>query len=107
MMGSDPKKCQIHLVPLSNITLDNLEEYLSSLHPHFNRVLAFRPTGWTYSGPSGANSLPDVNFVIQRDQSRGFSDVSLRPIRGSCRKYMMFGRYQDVRFYLMPRCTVF
>lgn len=106
MIGTDPKECQIHLVPLSNITLDNLEEYLATMHPHFNRILAFRPTGWTFSGPSAANSLPDVNFIIQRDQARGFSDVSLKPIRGSCRKYMMFGRFSLSSAYLTSRCAV-
>lgn len=78
-------------MPLWNVQLERLQPYLDMLHPHFERVLAFRPTGWTYRAPAGANTLPDVNFVIQRDQARGFSDVSLRPIRGSSRQFMMFG----------------
>ncbi|CAK9784535.1 unnamed protein product [Cutaneotrichosporon oleaginosum] len=91
MMGDDPRECQVHIVPLWNVQLERLEPYLDMLHPHFERVLAFRPTGWTYRQPAGANTLPDVNFVIQRDQARNFSDISLRPIRGSSRQYMMFG----------------
>lgn len=62
------------------------------MKPHFARILAFRPTGWTYRPPAGVNTLPDVNFVIKRDQARGFSDVSLKPIRGSSRQFMMFGK---------------
>jgi DNA cross-link repair 1A protein len=68
-----------------------MQPYLNTLKPHFQRILAFRPTGWTYRPPAGANTLPDVNFVIKRDQARGFTDVSLKPIRGSSRNIMMFG----------------
>lgn len=35
--------------------------------------------------------MPDVNMVIRRDQSRWFTDASLRPMRGSCRQFMMYG----------------
>lgn len=45
----------------------------------------------SYSPPAGTNTLPDVNTVIQRDQSRTFTDASLKPMRGSSLKYMMFG----------------
>jgi DNA cross-link repair 1A protein len=41
--------------------------------------------------------LPDVNMVIRRDQARTFADASLRPMRGSCRQYMMYGTYQRYR----------
>ncbi|KAL1412094.1 DNA cross-link repair protein PSO2/SNM1 [Vanrija albida] len=91
MLDTDPTKCQVHLVPLMNISLERLQPYLQALKPHFDRVLAFRPTGWTYTPPAGADTLPDINFVIKRDQGRGFSDVSLKPIRGSSRQFMMFG----------------
>ncbi|TXT07403.1 hypothetical protein VHUM_03123 [Vanrija humicola] len=91
MLDDDPIKCQVHLVPLMNISLERLQPYLQALKPHFDRILAFRPTGWTYTAPAGADTLPDVNFVIKRDQGRGFSDVSLKPIRGSSRQFMMFG----------------
>lgn len=69
-------------------------------------MLAFRPTGWTYRSPAGTNTLPDVNFVIQRDQARGFSDVSLRPIRGSSRQIMMFGEAPKVDWQLTRRRAV-
>lgn len=91
MLSDDPKQAQVHIVPLNHIQLEHLQPYLNALRPAFSRVLGFRPTGWTYRPPAGANTLPDVNFVIKRDQSQGFSDVSLKPIRGSSRDHMMFG----------------
>jgi DNA cross-link repair 1A protein len=91
LLTSDPLGAQVHLLPLGNIQLDRMQEYLVRLHPHFDRVLSFRPTGWTYSPPAGTDLMPDVNMVIRRDQSRWFTDASLRPMRGSCRQYMMYG----------------
>ncbi|BEJ12399.1 hypothetical protein CspHIS471_0208590 [Cutaneotrichosporon sp. HIS471] len=91
MMGDDPRECQVHIVPLWNVQRERAQSYLEMLQPHFERVLGFRPTGWTFRAPAGANTVPDVDFVIKRDQARGFSDVSLQPIRGSSRQFMIFG----------------
>ncbi|GMK55095.1 hypothetical protein CspeluHIS016_0201510 [Cutaneotrichosporon spelunceum] len=91
MMGDDPRECQVHIVPLWNVQRERAQSYLEMLQPHFERVLAFRPTGWTFRASAGANTLPDVNFVIKRDQARGFSDISLQPVRGSSRQFMIFG----------------
>jgi DNA cross-link repair 1A protein len=91
--GSSPVQCQVHLLPLGSIQLDRLQPYLHRLHPHFDRILGFRPTGWTYTPPAGTDLLPDVNTVIKRDQARWFSESSLKPMRGSCREYMMYGEY--------------
>lgn len=40
--------------------------------------------------------MPDVNAVIRRDQARWFTDASLKPMRGSCRQYMMYGEYSSL-----------
>ena len=84
-------------MPLGNIQLDRLQPYLHRLAPHFDRVLGFRPTGWTYTPPAGTDMLPDVNMVIRRDQARTFTDVSLKPMRGSCRQFMMYGEWRRRR----------
>ncbi len=104
-------KASIHLVPLQTIQLDRLQPYLHQLRDTFDRVLAFRPTGWTsvlyprslasdhdltlrnhrYTPPAGSDTLPDINTVIRRDQKRNFTDAYLRPMRGSSRQFMMFG----------------
>lgn len=36
-----------------------------------------------------------MNTVIKRDQARWFSESSLKPMRGSCREYMMYGECGD------------
>ncbi|KAK8849727.1 hypothetical protein IAR55_005062 [Kwoniella newhampshirensis] len=91
LMSDDPITSQVHLLPLGNIQLDRLQPYLARLHPHFDRVLAFRPTGWAYSPPAGTDMLPDVNMVIRRDQARWFSERDMKPMRGSCKGFMMYG----------------
>nr|ODN80302.1 DNA cross-link repair 1A protein [Cryptococcus depauperatus CBS 7841] len=91
MLSSDPFESQVHLLPLGNIQLEKLHPYLTSLHPHFDRVLAFRPTGWSYSPPAGADMMPDVNTVIRRDQARKFTDADLKTMRGSCPQFMLYG----------------
>ena len=100
---------QIHLLPLGNIQLDRLQDYLLRLHPHFDRVLGFRPTGWSYSPPAGTDMLPDVNAVIKRDQSRTFTSAGLQPQRGSCRQFMMYGEFVlcSCKHRLIVRSTVF
>jgi len=87
---------QVHLLPLQKIQQDELQPYLARLHPHFDRVLGFRPTGWSYSPPAGTDMLPDVNMVIRRDQARTFADASLKPMRGSCRQFMMYGKLASI-----------
>ncbi|WVR08003.1 hypothetical protein IAU60_005047 [Kwoniella sp. DSM 27419] len=91
LLSTDPIASQVHLLPLGNIQLDRLQPYLARLHPHFDRVMSFRPTGWTYTPPAGTDLLPDVNSVIKRDQARWFSERDLKPMRGSCRQFQMFG----------------
>ncbi|WWC92862.1 uncharacterized protein L201_007823 [Kwoniella dendrophila CBS 6074] len=91
MISADPFSSQVHLLPLGNIQLDRMQPYLARLHPHFDRVLAFRPTGWTYSPPAGTDMLPDVNTVIKRDQARWFSERDLKEMRGSCRTFQLIG----------------
>ncbi|ORY34687.1 DNA repair metallo-beta-lactamase-domain-containing protein [Naematelia encephala] len=91
LLTDDPLDAQVHLLPLGNISLDSLQPYLHRLSPHFDRVLGFRPTGWTYTPPAGTDLMPDVNMVIRRDQSRWFGEAGLKPMRGSCRQFMMYG----------------
>ncbi|ODN95276.1 DNA cross-link repair 1A protein [Cryptococcus wingfieldii CBS 7118] len=84
-------RAQVHLLPLGNIQADRLHPYLANLHPHFDRVLGFRPTGWSYSPPAGVDMMPDVNTVIRRDQARRFGEGDLKAMRGSGKDLMMYG----------------
>jgi len=97
MLTTDPLEASVHLVPLQTIQLDRLQPYLHQVADTFNRVLAFRPTGWTYTPPAGTDMLPDINNVIRRDQKRNFTDAYLRPMRGSSRQFMMFGEMENGR----------
>lgn len=103
MLTSDPTEAQVHLLPLGNIQLDRLQSYLTLLHPHFDRVLGFRPTGWSYSPPAGTDMLPDVNTVIRRDQAKRFGEGDLKTMRGSNRNFMMYGESCRGVFFLIWR----
>jgi hypothetical protein len=50
-----------------------------------------------YTPPAGTESMPDINHVIRRDQSRTFTAEYLRPMRGSCRQFMIFGQFPGAR----------
>ncbi|KAJ3697208.1 hypothetical protein LUZ61_000913 [Rhynchospora tenuis] len=45
----------LHVLPLSCLRIENLNKYLATLNQRFNAVLAFRPTGWTFSEATGSN----------------------------------------------------
>ncbi|KAG9447328.1 hypothetical protein H6P81_013456 [Aristolochia fimbriata] len=44
----------LHVLPISSLRLENLQRYLESYKHQFKAVLAFRPTGWTYSESVGS-----------------------------------------------------
>ncbi|AQK43492.1 DNA cross-link repair protein SNM1 [Zea mays] len=43
----------LHVLPLGSINHENLKKYLETLNGRFLAVLAFRPTGWTFSEATG------------------------------------------------------
>ncbi|KAL0921107.1 hypothetical protein M5K25_008142 [Dendrobium thyrsiflorum] len=56
----------LHVLPLSCLRYENLKEYLKTCKQQFQTVLAFRPTGWTYS-ESTASHLDLIRPVIKGD----------------------------------------
>ncbi|XP_028550682.1 DNA cross-link repair protein SNM1 isoform X2 [Dendrobium catenatum] len=56
----------LHVLPLSCLRYENLKEYLKTCKQQFQTVLAFRPTGWTYS-ESTASHLDLIKPVIKGD----------------------------------------
>ena len=48
LLTSDPKDAIVHLVPLATLTSDRLKIYAERLQGTFDRIIGFRPTGWTY-----------------------------------------------------------
>lgn len=51
---SDASSSRLHVLPISHLNATKLRAYMQSLHPTYNAVLAFRPTGWTYSEKVGS-----------------------------------------------------
>ncbi|XP_068666093.1 DNA cross-link repair protein SNM1 isoform X2 [Aristolochia californica] len=44
----------LHVVPISSLRFESLDQYLETYKDQFSAVLAFRPTGWTYSESVGS-----------------------------------------------------
>ena len=47
LLTSNPKDAVVHLVPMSTITTDRLKIYLDRFKGSYNKIVGFRPTGWT------------------------------------------------------------
>ncbi|XP_058045267.1 DNA cross-link repair 1A protein isoform X2 [Ahaetulla prasina] len=54
----------LHLLPMMQINFKNLQNHLNKFSEKFDHILAFKPTGWTYS--DGCCSLSDI-----KPQTRG------------------------------------
>ncbi|XP_069719683.1 DNA cross-link repair 1A protein [Phaenicophaeus curvirostris] len=54
----------LHVLPMMQINFKGLQDHLNKFSEHFDQVLAFRPTGWTYS--DSCLSLVDI-----KPQTRG------------------------------------
>ncbi|KZV96408.1 DRMBL-domain-containing protein [Exidia glandulosa HHB12029] len=97
MLSSDARNSRVHVVPLQHISIERMEEYLEKMAGAFDRVLAFRPTGWTYvhkplyTPPAGTDLSPAIGTVLARDQARHFTASSLKPSRGSSARIMLYG----------------
>jgi len=51
MLTSDRQEAQVHLLHMgSEMSPESLQEYLDSLGSTFTRLIAIRPTGWTFTG---------------------------------------------------------
>ncbi|KAF9289514.1 DNA break repair nuclease [Mortierella alpina] len=51
MLTSNRYEAQVHLLHMgSSMSPESLQEYLDTLSPTFTRLIAIRPTGWTFTG---------------------------------------------------------
>ncbi|KAF5383774.1 hypothetical protein D9615_003561 [Tricholomella constricta] len=89
LLTSDPLEASVHLVPLGFVTSDKLKGYVDRLKGHFTKAVGFRPTGWTYTQPTGTDQMPSVSSVISRPH-RGFTYANLRPARNSTPSLQLF-----------------
>ena len=91
MLTSDPFEAGVHIVPLHMINSDKFEDYLSKWKGRWTKAVGFRPTGWTYTAPSGTDTLPSIPYIISRDQARTFTHAHLKPMRNSTPRLMLYG----------------
>ncbi|KAI0319974.1 DNA repair metallo-beta-lactamase-domain-containing protein [Amylostereum chailletii] len=91
MLTKDPYAAGVHVVPLSVITSDRIKEYTERWKGHWSKAIGFRPTGWTYSPPTGTNTIPTVSSIISNQPHRDFSFSHLRPMRNSTSTHQLFG----------------
>ncbi|KAI9510529.1 DNA repair metallo-beta-lactamase-domain-containing protein [Russula earlei] len=91
MLTADPFSAGVHLVPLGVVTSDRLKEYIGRWKGRWTKVVAFRPTGWTYSPPAGTSTTPSIASILARPPHREFTYAHLRPARGSTPTTQLFG----------------
>ncbi|KAI8967006.1 DNA repair metallo-beta-lactamase-domain-containing protein [Mycotypha africana] len=48
MLTNDPTEAQVHVVSLRDIRADTMFAYLHQYESYFNRLVAFKPTGWAF-----------------------------------------------------------
>ncbi|XP_062436619.1 DNA cross-link repair 1A protein isoform X2 [Rhea pennata] len=64
LISMDWDNSLLHVLPMMQINFKGLQDHLNKFSEHFDQVLAFRPTGWTYS--DSCLSLVDI-----KPQTRG------------------------------------
>ncbi|KAF9336500.1 hypothetical protein BG006_008419 [Podila minutissima] len=76
MLTSDPREAQVHLMHMgSDMSPEPLQEYLDKLSPTFTRLIAIRPTGWTFSGGSKKDSVSTTDITPEQTPTT----LQLRP----------------------------
>ncbi|XP_021381697.2 DNA cross-link repair 1A protein [Lonchura striata] len=64
LISVDWKGTLLHVLPMMQINFKGLQDHLNKFSENFDQVLAFKPTGWTYS--DSCHSLEDI-----KPQTRG------------------------------------
>ncbi|XP_061087421.1 DNA cross-link repair 1A protein [Conger conger] len=66
LITTDWKAAQVHVLPMMQVNFKNLEAHLSKYSAKYDQVLAFKPTGWTYSSQTEVvqDIQPDIRGNI-------------------------------------------
>ncbi|KAL7412104.1 DRMBL-domain-containing protein [Mrakia frigida] len=91
LMTLRSSESQVHLIPLGEICHEGLSNYLERYHLSYDRILGYRPTGWTFTPTKGTSTNPEIKALIARDQATSFDARELMPTRGSSETVVMFG----------------
>ncbi|EUC64525.1 DNA cross-link repair protein pso2/snm1 [Rhizoctonia solani AG-3 Rhs1AP] len=95
MLTTDPAAAQVHVLPLRQINIEGLSEYLTLHQAQYDRILGFKPTGWTYASKyapvARQNMEPTINQIIARARAHKYDVADLRPRRGSNLRVAVYG----------------
>ncbi|CAE6364900.1 unnamed protein product [Rhizoctonia solani] len=91
MLTKDSTAAQVHVLPLGQINIEGLSEYLKLHQTQYDRILGFRPTGWTYTPPVGQNMAPTVDQILAQARAQKYDATDLRPQRGSNPRVTIYG----------------
>ncbi|KAG0078672.1 DNA break repair nuclease [Podila epicladia] len=76
MLTCNPREAQVHLMHMgSDMSPESLQEYLDKLSPTFTRLIAIRPTGWTFSGGPKKDSVSTTDITPEQTPTT----LQLRP----------------------------
>jgi len=78
LLTSNPRDAIVHLVPLSTIATDHLKVYLTRFPGTYNKVIGFRPTGWTFSQAAGTNQSPSIPSILYDSSVHNFTYTDLK-----------------------------
>ncbi|KAK5850888.1 hypothetical protein PBY51_001725 [Eleginops maclovinus] len=64
---TDSKAAQVHVLPMMQITFKKLQDYLARFSGKYDQLVAFKPTGWTFSRQ--VESVEDIQPHIEGNVS--------------------------------------
>nr|XP_023652748.1 DNA cross-link repair 1A protein [Paramormyrops kingsleyae] len=63
LVTTDWRSARVHVLPMGQVNVKGLQTHLRKFSGTYNKVLAFKPTGWTFS--SQAAGLEDIQPVVR------------------------------------------
>ncbi|KAJ3607320.1 hypothetical protein NHX12_024372 [Muraenolepis orangiensis] len=65
LLTTDWKAAQVHVLPMMQLNVKKLQAHLSMFSAQYDRLVAFKPTGWTFS--QKMDSLDDIRPQVSGD----------------------------------------
>ncbi|XP_034563211.1 DNA cross-link repair 1A protein [Notolabrus celidotus] len=67
LITTDGKAAQVHVLPMMQLNFKKLQDYLSRFSSQYDQLVAFKPTGWTFS--QQVDSVGDIQPQISGNVS--------------------------------------